>query len=159
VRPYVMELEHNDTYPAEIVEKMKELGLFGSVIEEEYGGLGLSVSRQTGNGVPPRQQARGPQLLGAAPIIEVFKRPGRQPLAFGDTLWLEVTLDQGSGDAALAEFHSQADANRAAADNDNLITLCHHPSLSHAACIATSPPRHLGIAMPTGGQDQFCIRF
>jgi alkylation response protein AidB-like acyl-CoA dehydrogenase len=42
VRPYVMELEHNDTYPAEIVEKMKELGLFGSVIQEEYGGLGLS---------------------------------------------------------------------------------------------------------------------
>jgi alkylation response protein AidB-like acyl-CoA dehydrogenase len=42
VRPYAMELEHNDTYPAEIVEKMKELGLFGSVIAEEYGGLGLS---------------------------------------------------------------------------------------------------------------------
>jgi len=42
VVPYAMELEHNDTYPAEIVEKMKELGLFGSIIEEEYGGLGLS---------------------------------------------------------------------------------------------------------------------
>ena len=41
VQPYAMELEHNDTYPAEIVEKMKELGLFGSVIKEEYGGLGL----------------------------------------------------------------------------------------------------------------------
>jgi alkylation response protein AidB-like acyl-CoA dehydrogenase len=42
VKPYAMELEHNDTYPEEIVGKMKELGLFGSVIEEEYGGLGLS---------------------------------------------------------------------------------------------------------------------
>lgn len=42
VKPYAMELEHNDTYPEEIVEKMKELGLFGSIIEEEYGGLGLS---------------------------------------------------------------------------------------------------------------------
>jgi alkylation response protein AidB-like acyl-CoA dehydrogenase len=42
VQPYVMELEHSDTYPSEIVEKMKELGLFGSVIQEEYGGLGLS---------------------------------------------------------------------------------------------------------------------
>ena len=42
VRPYVMELEHNDTYPEEIVEKMKELGLFGAIIREEYGGLGLS---------------------------------------------------------------------------------------------------------------------
>jgi alkylation response protein AidB-like acyl-CoA dehydrogenase len=42
VKPYVMELEHSDTYPEEIVGKMKELGLFGSVIEEQYGGLGLS---------------------------------------------------------------------------------------------------------------------
>jgi len=41
VQPYAMELEHNDTYPVEIIEKMKELGLFGSVIKEEYGGLGL----------------------------------------------------------------------------------------------------------------------
>ena len=44
VKPYAMELEHNDTYPEEIVGKMKELGLFGSVIQEEYGGLGLSCS-------------------------------------------------------------------------------------------------------------------
>ena len=44
VKPYVMELEHNDIYPEEIVGKMKELGLFGSVIQEAYGGLGLSCS-------------------------------------------------------------------------------------------------------------------
>jgi alkylation response protein AidB-like acyl-CoA dehydrogenase len=42
VKPYAMELEHNDTYPEEMVEKMKALGLFGSIIREEYGGLGLS---------------------------------------------------------------------------------------------------------------------
>jgi alkylation response protein AidB-like acyl-CoA dehydrogenase len=42
VKPYVMELEHNDIWPAEIVAKMAELGLFGAIIEEEYGGLGLS---------------------------------------------------------------------------------------------------------------------
>src|SRR3546814_10449971 len=41
VKPHVMELEHNDVYPEEIVEKMKELGLFGAIIDEEYGGLGL----------------------------------------------------------------------------------------------------------------------
>jgi len=39
-----MELEHNDIWPAEIVAKMAELGLFGAIIEEEYGGLGLSCS-------------------------------------------------------------------------------------------------------------------
>lgn len=44
VRPYVSELEHNDTYPAEIVEKMKEMGLFGATISQEYGGLGLPAT-------------------------------------------------------------------------------------------------------------------
>ena len=44
VRPHVRELEENDIWPAEIVEKMKELGLFGATIGEEYGGLGLSAS-------------------------------------------------------------------------------------------------------------------
>src|SRR5271168_3927887 len=41
VAPYVHALEKADTYPAEIVERMKELGLFGATIAAEYGGLGL----------------------------------------------------------------------------------------------------------------------
>ena len=32
-----------DEYPHEIVEQMKELGLFGATIAEQYGGLGLSA--------------------------------------------------------------------------------------------------------------------
>lgn len=43
VKPHVHELEYNDTYPTEIVEKMKEMGLFGCIIDPEYGGLGLST--------------------------------------------------------------------------------------------------------------------
>ncbi|HEY0849808.1 MAG TPA: acyl-CoA dehydrogenase family protein [Bradyrhizobium sp.] len=44
VKQHVHQLEHDDIYPAEIVEKMKELGLFGCIIATEYGGLGLSTS-------------------------------------------------------------------------------------------------------------------
>ena len=44
VRPYAMQLEHDDIWPAEIVEKMRDLGLFGAMIDEEYGGLGLSCT-------------------------------------------------------------------------------------------------------------------
>src|SRR5579862_9101968 len=44
VRPHVMALEHDDIYPAEMVEQMKALGLFGATIAPEYGGLGLSAS-------------------------------------------------------------------------------------------------------------------
>ncbi|MEM8950796.1 MAG: acyl-CoA dehydrogenase family protein [Pseudomonadota bacterium] len=43
VRPKVLELEHGDIYPAEMVEQMKELGLFGATISPNYGGLGLSA--------------------------------------------------------------------------------------------------------------------
>lgn len=43
VKPYAQKLEHDDIYPAEIVEKMKGMGLFGCLIEPEYGGLGLST--------------------------------------------------------------------------------------------------------------------
>ena len=40
VKPYVHQLEADDEYPHAIVEKMKEMGLFGCLIDPEYGGLG-----------------------------------------------------------------------------------------------------------------------
>jgi alkylation response protein AidB-like acyl-CoA dehydrogenase len=43
VKPYVRALEHDDIYPSEIVEKMREMGLFGCIISPEYGGGGLST--------------------------------------------------------------------------------------------------------------------
>ncbi|MET7772710.1 acyl-CoA dehydrogenase family protein [Nocardia sp. NPDC005366] len=41
--PNAQRLEHSDTYPTDIVERMKEIGLFGITIPEEYGGLGESL--------------------------------------------------------------------------------------------------------------------
>jgi alkylation response protein AidB-like acyl-CoA dehydrogenase len=41
--PVAQELEHTDSYPQEIVDGMKEMGLFGLTIPEEYGGLGESL--------------------------------------------------------------------------------------------------------------------
>jgi alkylation response protein AidB-like acyl-CoA dehydrogenase len=41
VRPVAHELEASDTYPTQIVEKLRALGLFGATIAQEYGGLGL----------------------------------------------------------------------------------------------------------------------
>jgi len=43
VRPHTWQFEHDDTYPEDIVEKMKAMGLFGCLIAPEYGGLGLST--------------------------------------------------------------------------------------------------------------------
>jgi alkylation response protein AidB-like acyl-CoA dehydrogenase len=44
VRPQVRRLEHDDIWPAEIVAKMQDMGLFGCIIEERYGGLGLAAA-------------------------------------------------------------------------------------------------------------------
>jgi butyryl-CoA dehydrogenase len=43
VLPVASDLEHADEFPAEIVAKMRELGLFGVTIPEAYGGLGLDL--------------------------------------------------------------------------------------------------------------------
>ena len=44
VRPVASKLEHEDAYPHEIVARMKEMGLFGAIIPQELGGLGLRPS-------------------------------------------------------------------------------------------------------------------
>ncbi|MGW0177676.1 acyl-CoA dehydrogenase family protein [Rhodococcus sp. NPDC003322] len=41
--PHAQELEHADEYPQQIVDGMREMGLFGLMIPEEYGGLGESL--------------------------------------------------------------------------------------------------------------------
>lgn len=43
ILPVATQLEHSDTYPTQIVEGMKEMGIFGLMIPEEYGGLGESL--------------------------------------------------------------------------------------------------------------------
>ena len=48
VKPHVHKLEHDDVYPAEIVERMQELGLFGATIAADYGGLGLKTTVYAG---------------------------------------------------------------------------------------------------------------
>jgi alkylation response protein AidB-like acyl-CoA dehydrogenase len=44
VIPIADELEHKDEFPDQIVDKMKEIGLFGLTVPEEYGGIGESLA-------------------------------------------------------------------------------------------------------------------
>src|SRR5262249_21875846 len=44
VAPVATELEHRNEYPTEIVERMKEIGLFGANVPEQYGGQDLSYT-------------------------------------------------------------------------------------------------------------------
>ncbi|MGH2811428.1 MAG: acyl-CoA dehydrogenase family protein, partial [Actinomycetota bacterium] len=44
VIPVADEMEHRDEYPERIVEQMKEMGLFGVTVPEEFGGLGQPLT-------------------------------------------------------------------------------------------------------------------
>ncbi|GAA0986325.1 MULTISPECIES: acyl-CoA dehydrogenase family protein [Streptomyces violaceusniger group] len=43
VKPVVQELEHANTYPEALIEQMKQLGIFGLAVPEEYGGTPVST--------------------------------------------------------------------------------------------------------------------
>ena len=41
VIPVAHDMEHDDIYPLELIEKLKTLGVFSATIPEAYGGLGF----------------------------------------------------------------------------------------------------------------------
>lgn len=43
VKPVVRELDHNNTYPEALIEQMKEMGIFGLAVPEEFGGTPVST--------------------------------------------------------------------------------------------------------------------
>jgi alkylation response protein AidB-like acyl-CoA dehydrogenase len=43
VYPIAEELEHRDEFPEKVVEQMKEMGLFGLTVPEEFGGAGMDL--------------------------------------------------------------------------------------------------------------------
>jgi alkylation response protein AidB-like acyl-CoA dehydrogenase len=44
VMPVASAMEHRDEYPHQLVEQMKEMGLFGLNVPEEYGGVGVDTT-------------------------------------------------------------------------------------------------------------------
>jgi alkylation response protein AidB-like acyl-CoA dehydrogenase len=44
VRPVARDLEHDNTYPGELIEAMKQLGVFGLAIPQAHGGSGVSTA-------------------------------------------------------------------------------------------------------------------
>ena len=44
VAPVAQELDRDDRVPHDLIDQMKEMGLFGITVPEEYGGLGLDYT-------------------------------------------------------------------------------------------------------------------
>ena len=51
--PVANDLEHADEYPKAIVDGLKEMGVFGLMIPEEYGGLGVTANAGAAGVAPP----------------------------------------------------------------------------------------------------------
>src|SRR2546428_12427884 len=43
IAPVAREWEHEGRYPTEIVDEMKRMGLFGMLVPEQYGGIGIDA--------------------------------------------------------------------------------------------------------------------
>src|SRR4051812_49919793 len=64
VRPVARDLEHTNTFPAALIERMAALGVFGLVVPAGYGGAAVSPTRFA---------------AGAPPLAPGGGRPGRAP--------------------------------------------------------------------------------
>ncbi|MDQ1619570.1 MAG: hypothetical protein QOE19_2139 [Actinomycetota bacterium] len=63
VRPSVHELEQSDTYPEQLIERMKQLGVYGLLVPEKHGGVDVSAVCFT---LVTEQLARGWMSLAGA---------------------------------------------------------------------------------------------
>jgi hypothetical protein len=82
----------------------------------------------------------------------VLQRALLQPLPLGEPADLAVLLDDGAGDATLAEFDGKRHADRAAADDHHLVSLaCASSSLAYAG----SSLAHVGSS--SRGRDRAVV--
>jgi alkylation response protein AidB-like acyl-CoA dehydrogenase len=88
VRPIAREHDQADTYPHELVEQMKELGLFGAIISPEYGGLGLPASTY-------------------AKIVVKVAREGGSMLDQYRLVYSDITLGEGIGEGSFVSCCEQ----------------------------------------------------
>jgi len=83
VRPVVRELEHADTYPEKLIEKMKEIGIFGLAVPAPWGETQVSaqcyaaVTEELARGWMSLAGAMGGHTV-VAKLIATFGTPGQK---------------------------------------------------------------------------------
>jgi len=112
VIPTATPLEHANEYPTALVERMKELGLFGATIPEEYGGLGLDFTTYA---MIIEELCRGWMTLSGilnthlllAYILRMYGTPDQK-----QRLLPAMTTGEKRGALALTEPHAGSDAQQ-----------------------------------------------
>lgn len=161
VKPQVQEFEHANRYPEEWIEQMKQIGIYGLAVPEEYGGTPLSmpcyvqVTEELARGWMSLAGAMGGHTV-VAKLISTFgteeqKRAYLPGMATGEIRATMALTEPGGGSDL------QAMSTQAKADGDDLVISGAKTWISNArrsSLIAllckTDPsasPRHAGISI------------
>ncbi|MGW4755939.1 acyl-CoA dehydrogenase family protein [Streptomyces chartreusis] len=107
VKPVVRELERTDTYPEALIERMKELGVFGLAVPQEYGGTPVSmpcyvlVTEELARGWMSLAGAMGGHTVVAKLLLHFGTEEQRQRhlprMATGETLATMALTEPGGG--------------------------------------------------------------
>jgi alkylation response protein AidB-like acyl-CoA dehydrogenase len=122
VRPVARDLEHDNTYPGELIEAMKQLGVFGLAVPQDYGGSGVStpcfalVTEELARGWMSLAGAMGSHSV-VARLITLFgteaQKDGWLPRLATGQARAAMALTEPAGGSDLQAIRTRATADRA----------------------------------------------
>lgn len=168
VRPTVRDVEHANEYPTRWIDTMKQIGIFGLAVPEEYGGSPVSmpcyaqVTEELARGWMSLAGAMGGHTV-VAKLITAFGTEAQKehylPAMATGSLRATMALTEAAGGSDM-----QAITTNARKDGDDLvlngaktwITNARHSGLL-AVLVKTDPnakPRHTGISIVLAGHGR-----
>jgi alkylation response protein AidB-like acyl-CoA dehydrogenase len=161
-RPVVRELEHTNTFPAELVERMRALGIFGLVVPEAFGGGPVStpcfalVAAQLARGWMSLAGAMGPHSVVCTLIRDFGTDEQRERwlprLATGEIRGAMALTEPGGGSdlqAMRTVARRQADGSYVVNGSKTWITNARRAGVVALLC-KTDPdasPAHAGVSL------------
>jgi alkylation response protein AidB-like acyl-CoA dehydrogenase len=122
VRPVARDLEHDNAYPGALIDAMKQLGVFGLAIPQEYGGSGVStpcfalVTEELARGWMSLAGAMGGHSV-VARLITLFgteaQKDGWLPRLATGQARAAMALTEPAGGSDLQAIRTRATADRA----------------------------------------------
>jgi alkylation response protein AidB-like acyl-CoA dehydrogenase len=161
VRPAARELDHTDEYPHDLIERMKDMGIFGLAVPDEYGGAKVStpcfalVTEELARGWMSLSGAMGGHSV-VCHMIDRFGTEGQKRaylpgLATGEMrAAMALTEPEGGSDlAAIRTVAKPAGDGYRLSGTKTWITNARRAQLIAVLCKtdATTEPAHAGISI------------
>lgn len=161
VKPHVRETEHANTYPEQWIKQMKELGIYGLAVPEEYGGMPVSmpcyakVTEELARGWMSLAGAMGGHTVVAKLLVafgtEEQKQKYLPPMATGELrATMALTEPGGGSDLQAMTTTARSDGNHLVINGSKTwISNARTSGLIALLCKTdpTAEPRHKGISI------------